>query len=447
MALPAKKAHLEVVHADPFHDGRSIVRVGLIVIAIAFGGVGLWATFAPLEGAVIVPSVVKVDFNRKTVQHLEGGIVKQILVQPGSRVAKGQPLIVLEDVAASATVEALRFQLDGELARTARLQAERARVERVTFPPALVARAATEPRVDANVKAELQFFAARRKLLEDQVALLRKELTQVEEQIASLHEQVKAADVGLDILVQQLRMGESLHKQNFIAETRLLDQKRALAEKQEKRGEYMSDLSSARQRISEIELRVISLYNTYVKEASDELKDSQKKIAELEERLRPTEDALRRQTIVAPLAGEVVDLRAFTVGGVIAPRAPLMDIVPLDTALVIEGKVKVGDVSHVRVGGEAAVQLSAFKQRTTPRVPGKVIYVSVDRLTENDAATGEPYYLVHVEVDKPSLQALKDVYLAPGMPAEVFITTRKRTVLDYLLEPVVDTLRKSMRES
>lgn len=429
-----------------FQEGRKTIRAGLIIIAIFFVGFGGWAALAPLAGAIIVPGTVKVVAYRKTVQHLEGGIVKEILVKAGDRVKQGQPLIILDDIQASAAVDVLRIQLDGALARAVRLRAEKNRQNNVVFPEKLTARR-NDPNVAAALAAEQGFFVARRQLIDGQASLLRAQNKETQEEIKGHESQLKAIDDYIAYNKEELVINERLYQENFVAYTRLLAFKRQWMEKEEKRGESLASLSQAKQKIKDRELRIAALYDSYVRDASDELRDVEKQISDLEERMRPTQDQLRRQTITAPIAGEVVDLKITTIGGVIAPREPLMDIVPVDASVIAEGKMKVEDVDEVQVGATVDVLLSAYKRRTTPKVEGIVIYVSGDTLTEPGPAGPTSYYLVHIEVDKKSLAEIGNLPMTPGMPVEVYIKTRERTMLRYLLEPVTDTLRKALRES
>lgn len=444
MALQNQRRLKAVEDTDLFQDSRATIRSGLVVIALFFGVFGGWAVLAPLAGAIIVEGIVKVDSYRKTVQHLEGGIVKEILVKIGDPVKQGQPLIILSDIQASAGVDVLRIQRNGELARAARLRTEKTRQKTVAFPQFLTA--ATDPRLTALVTAEQAAFTAKRQLVDGQASLLRNQIKEILEEIKGLDSQIKYADEYIGYTREELVINERLLKENFVAYTRILPLKRQVAEKEEKRGEFVALVSQARQKISERELRIVTLYDNYVKEATDELRDVERRIADLEERLRPTEDQLLRQTITAPIAGEVVGLKVTTVGGVIGPREPLMDIVPTHPRVVVEGKVKVEDIDEVAVGQRVDVMLSAYKRRTTPKVAGKVIYVSGDSLTD-PGPTGFPHYLVHVEVDQKSLAEIGNLPLTPGMPVTAFIKTRDRTMLHYMLEPITDTLRKAMRES
>lgn len=459
MASPHRKAASPVLRPvqeiEPLDEGRRIVRAGLVLIGVFFGLFGLWLVIAPLSGAIIAPGFVKVANERKTVQHLEGGIVKQILVRNGDHVALGQPLILMAEVQISAAVEVLRQQLDGELAKAARLTAEARREASIAFPPDLLARR-SDPKVAVSLRSEQAQYDARRRLIESQVNLLKTQGKQVEEEIRGLLSQVKSAEEFISLTNEELKMNQALHEKNFVAYPRILGLKRDLAQKEEKRGEYLSLIAQGKQKSSEIAIRVGTLTDSQVREATDLLKESERNIADLREKLRPALDALQRLSVDAPIAGEVVGLKVFTAGGVIAPREPLMDIVPLDAPLVVEGRVQVQDISQVKLGGAAEVQLTAFKQRTTPMVDAVVTYVSADRLTEPGAGGQQPgpYYVVQARVDPAELQKLGEdirlgtgIKLAPGMPVTVFIKTRERPAIMYLIEPVTDVLRKAFRES
>ena len=455
MALPQRKRRLQPVpDIEPVQEGRGIARTGVILIAAFFGVFGLWLCFAPLSGAVISPGTVKVVDERKTVQHLEGGIVKAILVKNGDRVAKGQPLVLMAEVQTNAIVELLRQQLDSELARHARLTAEARRLRAIEFPSELMARQ-NAPKVAAVLRSEQAQFDARRRLIEAQSTLLRTQAKQVEEEIRGLTSQVKSAEDYIALTNEELKMNEALYEKKFVAYPRILQIKRELAQKEEQRGEYLSLIAQGKQKTSEIEIRVSTVVDNYVREATDLLKESERIIADVREKLRPAEDAMQRLTIDAPIAGEVVGLKVFTAGGVIAPREPLMDIVPTEAPLLVEGRVQVEDVSQVKVGGRAEVQLTAYKQRTTPMVDAVVTYVSADRLTDPVPGSPQmPFYIVQAKIEAGEIQKLgqdqrvgEEIKLSPGMPVTIFVRTRERPAIMYLIEPVTDTLRKAFRES
>ncbi len=414
---------------------KRIVRTGLLVIAGAVIAFAIWAFYAPLSGAVMAPGYVKVDLNRKVVQHQEGGIVRAIHVRDGDRVKQGQELVVLDDVRIDAQLDLLRTQLEAERAKMARLEAERAFAARPSFPKDLEKR--------EFIKREEALFRARREALDSQIAVLKRQIKESVEEANALAQQITAEEKALKLQREELAANERLLEQGYVQKTRLLTLQRAVAEYEARHGERRAELSKARQRASELEFRILAMRNTYVQTATDELKETTSKMFDLEERIRPSRDASERQKIAAPIAGEVVGLRVFNAGSVIGPREVLMEIVPQEKRLIVEARIRPEDINHVRTGSEADIRLTAYQSRTTPLVPGSVTYVSGDRLVEQQ--TGQPYYVVQIDVPEKALGAA-NLKLQAGMPAEVFIRTDTRTALDYLLAPVTAYLRRAMRE-
>jgi HlyD family type I secretion membrane fusion protein len=423
-----------------FDEARPLVRSGLLAIALAAAAFGAWAAFAPLSGAIIAPGHVKVDLNRKVVQHQEGGTVRAIHVRDGDRVKQGQELIVLEDVRIDAQLDLLRTQLDAERAKAARLEAERAYAAQPAFPRELLKRR-KDPKVKEQIERETALFRARREALETQIAVLRRQIHETEREISALAEQLAAEERALKLQKEELAANQRLLEQGYVQKTRVLTLNRAVAEYEARHGEHQAQLSQARQKVQELELRMLSMRNTYTQSATDELKETSARIFDLEERIRPSRDAAQRQRITAPIAGEVVGLRVFSRGAVVGPREVLMEIVPEEKRLIVEARIRPEDINHVRAGAVADVRLTAYKQRTTPLVQGKVTYVSGDRLVESQS--GVPYYVMHVDVPT---EALNGQRLQAGMPAEVFVRTDERTTLDYLLAPVTSYFRRAMRE-
>lgn len=440
----AARGHASPAAHDPFAAGRRLGRAGVIAIALLFGTLFLWLTLAPLNGAVVLAGQVKVVDYRKTVQHLEGGIVQAILVKPGDHVRAGQPLLRLEAVQADAAVTGLQDQLDAERARSARADAERVMRAGISFSTESRERAAASARAQALLLAETETFAARRQQLTGQTALLRRQAEQVRAEVAALQNQVKAADANRQVLVQELAINQDLYRRQFVQQTRLMAFERALADKDESRSSYQAELAKAQQKVVEIELKAIALQDDYVRRASDEYVEANRRTLDLQERLRPLASTLARQVVVAPIAGEVVDLKVHSVGGVIAPREVLMDIVPAQRQLLIEGKVRLEDVAELRRGQRVDVQITAFKQRATPLLTGQLTYISGDSIESNSGGSA-PYYLVQASIDRPSEQAMPG-RLGPGMPATLFIQTQARTAWDYLVQPLGDSMRKAFKE-
>jgi len=420
---------------NPEKEARGIIRSGLAVIVVGAAAFLLWGFWAPLSGAIIAPGYVKVDLNRKVVQHQEGGIVRAIRVRDGDRVTEGQELLLLDDVRIDAQLDLLRTQLDAERAKTARLEAERSLAPKPVFPKDLLK--------DEYRAREEALFRARREALDSQIAVLRKQIRETAEEGEELARQIAAEERALKLQKEELESNERLLAQGYVQRTRLMTLQRAVAEYEARYAEHRAELSKSRQRASELEFRVLSMRNTYVQAATDELKESQTRMFDLEERIRPSRDASERQKITAPIAGEVVGLRVFTAGSVIGPRDVLMEIVPKEKRLIVEARIRPEDINHVKQGSEADIRLTAYQSRTTPLVAGTVTYVSGDRLVEQQ--TGQPYYTVHIDVPEKAL-ADASLRLQAGMPAEVFIRTDQRSALDYLLAPVTTYLRRAMRE-
>ncbi|MEO8717314.1 MAG: HlyD family type I secretion periplasmic adaptor subunit [Burkholderiales bacterium] len=420
-----------------------IARSGLAVVLLGLLALGVWLVLAPLSGAIIAPGFVKVDMNRKVVQHQEGGIIKQVLVRDGEHVRQGQVLVVIDDVRLDATLDLLRTQHDGERAKAARLEAERAFLPAVTFPPELAARR-SEPKVAELLQRETALFRARREALDSQVAVLRKHIRHTVDEAQALAGQIAAEERALKSQKEELAVNQQLFKQGFVQKTRLMSLERAVADYEARWEEHRAELAKTRQRSSEVELRVLAQRNAYVQSATDELKEISTRLFDLEERLRPSKDASDRQRIAAPIAGEVVGLLGFAPGAVVGPREVLMEIVPEDKNLIVEARIRPEDINHVRAGFPAEVRLTAYQTRTTPLVAGSGHYVAAGRMV--DTQSGAPYYVVQVDVTAGALAAAGNLRMQAGMPAEVYIRTDSRTAFDYLFAPVTAYLRRGMRE-
>lgn len=419
------------------------IRFGVLVLVLGVVAVGLWMGFAHLSGAVVSQGTVRVQTNRVSIQHQEGGIVKEILVKNGDKVDAGQALILLDDVRVDAALELLKNQFDAERARMARLTSEKNLETRIRFPAELTLRAA-QPKIRETLDRERALFATRREVLDSQIRLLRAQTRQTAEEEMALTRQIEAEAKALELQRGELESNEVLLSQKFVQRTRVMGLQRAVADYEARLGEHQAERAKARQRMTELELRVIELRNNYAQSAVDSLRESSNRIFEIEERIRPFRDAARRQTITAPTRGEVVDMRMTSPGTVAGPREPLLDIVPENAPLIIEGRIRPVDINHVRVGGAVDIHLTAFKQGTTPLVEGKVIYVSADRLT--DPVTNVHYYEAHVEPVANSMKAAGNLKLQAGMPAELFIKTGTRTAFEYLLDPITGFLRRAVRE-
>ncbi|NBB82938.1 MAG: HlyD family type I secretion periplasmic adaptor subunit [Alphaproteobacteria bacterium] len=425
---------------------RGPVAFGIAVVLLFFAGLGGWAALAPLASAAIAPGVVGPDGSRRTVQHLEGGIIREIRVTDGSRVAVGDPLVVLADIAARATFEQLQTQVDALAALQARLIAEQQGATAIAFPDRLLDAATADAEVADILMAQSDLFETRRTAMESRKSILRQRIAQLSEEITGLRAQIGSQETQLALIEEEIVGVRQLVDQGLERRPRLLALQRQQAEIEGAIAENRAAIARANQTIGEAELQILGLETDRLDEIAAELTDVRTRLLSLEERLRSSRDVLTRTVIEAPVAGTVVALRYKTTGGVIGPGDPILDIVPENEELVIEARVSPVDIDAVAAGQTAQIHLLAYAQRNLPRIEGTVTTVSADALT--DEQTGESYYSARVAVDRERLAALPDgVALSAGMPAEVLIMTGERTALAYILQPFLDSLRRSFRET
>lgn len=425
-------------------EARSLSSWGLAVVLGGLLPVAAWMAFAPLSSAVVAQAYVKVDLNRRPVQHAEGGMVRQVLVRDGQRVKQGEPLLVLGDVSVDADKNRLDYRVKTERASLARLDAEQGMQQSLNFPPEVVEAAKADPRLAEQLAKERALFAARRDALLGQVQLLHSQRDKVAEEVVALRAQIAQASESMKFQKVDLDTNNKLRKDGFVSATRISQIEGAIADYGVKLEERRSELARAQQRMLDIDLRVSALQGEYRQQASDQLKVATARLSEIEQEQRKSVDASVRQVITAPASGEVIGLKYPVPGAVIPPRETIADIVPDDTRLVTEARIRPDDINRIAQGQPADIRFTAFKYRTTQLVRGKVIYISADRLV--DRASEAPYYSVLVEADPASLAKAGDLKLLAGMPAEVFIEGEKRTPLQYLLEPVTQVLRHAGRE-
>ena len=425
---------------------RHQIRAGALVIGLFFGGLGWWAATAPLAGAAIAPGVISPDGSRRTVQHLEGGIIRAILVDDGSVVRAGDPLIVLEDVQARAGFDVLQTRFHTLAATQARLLAEQAGAASVRFPEWLIHAATDDATALEAMVAQRAMFDARAQALDERKAILRRRIEQLREEIAGLQAQIRADGRQIALIDEEITDVEELYRKGLERKSRLLALKRARTAIEGDRAERRARIARAEQAIGETDLQIIAQDTAMLEAINEEASAVQFELAEVEQRLAASRDVLERTLITAPTGGTVVQLRFRTHGGVIRPGEPVLEIVPRDEELLVDARVAPIDIDVVRPGLPARVVLPAFQQRHMPQIAGRVRRVSADAIA--DPQTGARYFEVQVEVDRAGLAALEpEIRLAPGMPAEVYITTGERTVLDYLLSPLYDSLRRAFRET
>jgi HlyD family type I secretion membrane fusion protein len=419
------------------------IMTACAIVLVFFGGFGAWAALAPLDSAAIAPGRVTVAGNRKTVQHLEGGIIEQLLVKEGDELEADQVLIRLDDTQPRARLELLRGRHDTLRTREARLVAERDKSDAIAFPASLTSRQ-EESAVSELIAGERSVFDARRRAIQGRADIFRKRIVQLGKEIASLDAQVVAERVQIELIDEERIAVQGLVEKGIMDKTRLLALMRTAAALEGSRGKYEGLIARAEQRVGETELQIIDLENAMLNDVVSELHDVQAQLIDVGERLKAAKDVLERTEIRAPQAGVVVGLNVHTQAGVIAPGQHLLDILPSDDTLVIEAEVAPNDIDVVKVGLAAQIRLTAFKQRNTPLLEGHVTRVSADSFThEHNGAT---YFLARVTIDPAEREKLNGGDLYPGMPAEVMVVTGEQTAFEYILTPVTDSFRRAFRE-
>ena len=424
-------------------DPRRIVRQAFVVIALFFGVFGVWSVVGTITGAVVSPGKVKIDSERKTVQHLEGGIIDRILVREGEHIEQGQSLVVLESIQVNSSVDMLQRRLMTNLAMHARCDAQKNLQDSLVWSAELLDLVRSYQGEDV-LESEKKIFAASLDTYKSQLSLLGSQISQIDAQVSGFNEQLTAERKIIQTLQGELSAKQELYRQKYLERSQILELERQLASHEGNRGNLKQRIAEAMQRRDELQLRIKDATSRFVEQATQELGRAEKEILQIRDQIRPLQDAEKRLNITAPVSGRIVNLQVHSKGGVIRPGDPLMDIVPDDTPLVIETEIPVDKVADVYLQQQAQVQMDAFDRRTTPLIQGKVVYISADRL-ENQTSMGMlPYYLCYVEVSPPSVREA-NIYLSPGMPATVFITTKTRSVIDYILEPLLKSWDRALR--
>ena len=423
---------------------RRLVRSGFWIIGAGVLPIALWMSFAPLSMAVVGPAVVKVDLNRRPVQHLEGGTVREVLVRDGQRVREGDPILILGDVRVDADRNRLDYRVQVERAALARLEVEQALKTDLRFPADLLKSARQDARIQEALEKEASLFRAQRHSLDSGTALMRSQRERVDQEIAAVKAQIEQSQRSLELQRKDLEANRGLVQQGFISASKISQLEATVMDYSAKLEERRTELARAGQRLAEIDLKIQSTRNDYVKAASDQLKATTQRLSEIEQEQRKSDDAATRQVVVAPAAGEIIDLKFTSPGAVVRPGDPIADIVPSDTQLMVEARIRPEDIANVHRGQGARVKFNALKYRNNAMVTGKVTYVAADRLA--DRQSGEPYYSAMILADADSLASIGDFKLQAGMPAEVYIEGTKQTALQYLLEPITTTLRRAGRQ-
>jgi len=416
--------------------------VGLVVMLGFFGGFMAWAVLAPLAEAAIAPGVIKVEGQRRTLQHLEGGIVREILVRDGDAVRRGQVVMRLDEVQSGATLEALRAQRAAILAHAARLEAELQRRPDIAFPPELLE--SRDARAMESVAGQRALFFARTESLNSQLAVLESRRDQARATIRSAEGQLAAAQQQLELIRQEEVMRRALVNQGLARLPELLALQRSRAGLEGQIVDLGGQIVRSHAAIAEAESQTRATLDARRQEVGTEAREVSARRAEAEERMRAAEDVATRRDILAPEDGTVVNLRVFTLGAVLRPGDPVMDLVPSADQLVAEVNVSPTDIDVVYPGLQAEIRLPAFKQRLVPYLHGHVTFVAAD--VTNDPQTRMSHYRAYVRIDADQLARLPSVFLTPGMPVEAHVQVGNRSFWRYVTQPVRDSLSRAFTE-
>ncbi|MGK7870685.1 HlyD family type I secretion periplasmic adaptor subunit [Falsiroseomonas sp. E2-1-a20] len=437
-AIP--EAELEA--AMPAPSLRRIALASTVCLVVGLGGLLGWAAVTPIESAVLANGMLVAEGRRKTIQLLEPGLLRELLVREGEAVAAGQPLLRLDVTQADAQANQARTQRWAAAARLARLRAEQRDAREMTIAEALRS-AASEPMVVALLEDERRLFEARWMALDGMLAVQDAKAAQMQEQIAAAQAQRAAFAARLRATREELAGVNQLLARGFATRTRKLELQRDEAEFLGSLGQFAAQEAQARQAMTQAALEKGTLLLNRHSEISRDLQETQAQLSDATERLRSAEDLLSRREVLSPEDGVVTDIRHVTPGSSIGAGQPVLDLVPRDDRLVVETHVALNDIEQVQTGSRANIRLTAFRQRETPLIPGHIIYVSADRQQDQ---RGQSFFVVRVELDAQALAAAGNLSIAAGMPAEAFILGERRTALDYLLRPVRDSLRRSLRD-
>jgi HlyD family secretion protein len=416
---------------------------GLLIIVCFFGAFLFWAFFADLESAAIAPGKIVISGNRRVIQHLEGGIVEKLYVREGSLVKKGQILLTLDSTKPTATLLVARSEVYELTATEARLLAEIYSKPSIEFPPILT-KNRDLIKVQQVIKNQKVIFETNHKAFTGNVTVLKQRIEQLNEQIKGLRAQEVATKEQLFLIKSERQDVEALYKKRLVDRSRYLSLQREEASLEGQVGSLIAEIASSQQKIGETKIQIITMQDTRRKEALDELRETQRKLSEIQERYKAASDVASRTNIRSPQSGKVVGLNVHTIGGVIKPGEVLMEVVPKDDKLVVEAEVSPLDIDVVKPGLKAKINLSALNTSGLPPLLGEVTNVSADIF--EDEKKGTSYYEARITIPAKELPKLGGEKLYPGMPAEVMIITDNRSPWQYFISPIQRRFNRAFRE-
>jgi len=418
--------------------------IGYAVIALTFGVMGSWSALARLDRAVVAPGTVTIESSRKTIQHLEGGLVNDIRVKEGQQVKEGDVLLRLAPLQAKANADLVRNQLEAAIVLDARLSAELNKRPEITLPPEIKQRIAVSPELSKVVEDQQIQFRERRASLNGQEGLYESKITQLTTEKDGIAVEKASVEKQVGFINEELVGLRELREKNLIPISRALAMERERTRLEGIIGRSVADTAKAENGISEARLQISQLRQKFQEEVSAQLLETRQKINDLREKASVANDILSRQDILAPKSGTIQNLKVFTLGQVVRPGEPMMEIVPDDEKLVIHAQLPTTEIEHVHEGMTAEIRFPAFHSRRIPVILGSLDRVSKDRLV--DEATKQPYFLGIVSLDKVQVPEEYRGKVIAGMPAEIIIPTGERTAFSYMVSPLTDSLRRSFRE-
>jgi HlyD family secretion protein len=429
--------------AWPVPSLRRIAIMSAFTVALGFGGLGLWATLTPLDSAVSAQGLFVAAGKRKTVVLQDGGILSKLLVKEGEQVKAGQTLLLLDDVQLRTSMNQVKAQYWGAVAKTTRLRAETQDERQLIMPDDLLTVAANDATVAGLMQAEQNLFASRWDTFDGNARVSGRKIEQMQTQVTALQTQIIALDKRLVLTQEETETVEYLRKQHLETKSRSLALQRSIAELEGAIGDSAGRYAEAGHAIEQTKLELTNYAETRRSDASKDLQETQAIMADAVQRLRSAEDLLTKREILAPETGTVTDIKSFTPGSGISPGQPVMDIVPADERLLIEAPVALTDIEHVHVGQRVNFRLSAYKVHRVPTVEGRLVYVAADRQQDPQ---GNPMFLVRAELDRDALKPFPGVVAYPGMPVDMLIIGGERSALNFLISPILDGMRHGMRE-
>ena len=441
---PATTLHATSAADDAMTDHRPYAVIGFAAIGVVFGSLGLWSALAPLDAAAIAPARVAVEGDRKPIQHLEGGIIQDILVKEAEYVDQGQVLFRIDTTKARATAESLRKQRDAAFALEARLTAENAGLDAFSVPASLETNAG-RPDVATALADQRRILDEHRRTLALETAGLEARIRQAREDIVARESRLAGTRQQLASITEEINIVSVAADEGYYPRNKLRGLERERARLEGEVGGIAGEIARFAETIAEVRQQIMQAAQRLRDDAGRDLADVRGKIAGLNEQIDVAEDALNRIEIRAPQAGVILGVKVKSPGAVVQPGATLAELVPPSAVLSLSARVSPLDVQNVAVGQKAQIRFPAFSTRSTPPLYGRVESVSADAVSD-ETNTRETYFSARIIIDVESVPHEIANKLVPGMPADALIITGERTVLAYLLGPIQDRLAKAMRE-